>query len=809
MSVPFVPDIATRVVIRPGSTTEIVSTEKLSGSATVRTPTFTLGASIAGVGGNSQQITRLRAGNRDWRFAQASMWRLCVWAGSGDPRAVPITAKDFAPPVVVQSGTGFTLTWSDAVLGTIVGTGVFNASTGQTDLTFSVTLGVAVSGVYKTWAFDFPYHRVYPYRAAAKDSMQILTTDFGGRIWHDCTTPLIKATYPYGSPSRSPADVAYPSAGITASSPASMQFMALYDREVGAGLILRTNDQVGRLKEFSWEGRGDSVDIWVRHFPPNNLAATTMTSAYTTSLVPITGGADEICTWYREQLRASNDFRLARGRIRDASAATMPTTIRNGSNVQWFHIPAPAASNRASAIAAILQQVTRAAAEFGAGTWCFLYNHVSDGIPNDLPDVSPVSADVQSLVSSLVAAGVRVVLYHVLGAWDPTSAWWAANPSAGNYVCLNPDQSPVDSGFAGVTLRSANPIHANAILGIQTQFALIAASFSTPANVGGYYLDEGGGKVVADHRASLLDAQKGSGAGTWIPAVRPLLDSLKTYARTINPEALFATEMPFEDLLDKYDVFAPAVVNLLEFASSWPAFRKALGDYSLFMDFQGNSTLDSRTATVLLAASVELFRWRIARIVAAGALPSYAGPLIADAAVQPYVIPFFVQPGEPHYDLWLAYQKPINDFTKACILPLDYAIGGLRKYFRGRMLPSFDDSWSAYVERKSFLEAYAEYVAGLSLPGPRCEATVWLTDEELGNPIGIPIWNFRATPEVCHIRMDPLRYASYLGGKRYLVRNSGGVRTLVKECPWGVDYEALIPPASVVHYELVVAPPGQ
>lgn len=31
----------------------------------------------------------------------------------------------------------------------------------------------------------------------------------------------------------------------------------------------------------------------------------------------------------------------------------------------------------------------------------------------------------------------------------------------------------------------------------------------------------------------------------------------------------------------------------------------------------------------------------------------------------------------------------------------------------------------------------------------------------------------------------------------------------MKECPWGVDYEALIPPASVSLYELVVAPPGQ
>jgi hypothetical protein len=323
-------------------------------------------------------------------------------------------------------------------------------------------------------------------------------------------------------------------------------------------------------------------------------------------------------------------------------------------------------------------------------------------------------------------------------------------------------------------------------------------------DVDGIYLDEYGGANRPNYRSSESSGDKGIGSLAQINGMRTFLSDLVTAYRLLNPNVFFMTEFPDIRFLDLMHFFGPFTgLDLLEFGSSYPWFKMMLGEYYMSTTFQGITCPDSTDAAILQELRIELDLWNLSRMIHTGATM-----LFTDGAGTATQYDMFIESGEANYDLWVLYRKPVYDFAAAVIGMMDTTFGAIRKYARGRMLRPLDNlSWDWYIQTRPYLMTYFEFGQLLAVPGPRIDSSVRVTDEEIGQPIGILLTNVRNTDEVVTISMDPAAYAPYLNGRRYLVKTTAGVRTLVATCDWGVYQQVTVPARSAVLYELVTISP--
>ena len=799
MSYPIVPEVVRRYTIRPGSVDTAETVEVVKGSEAVATAVFVIGTSVAGSSGYSKQLTALRGNNREWAFGTAALWRLLTWDGSTDPREEVYDPSLWPAPTLSETATGFTLTWSDANLGDIVVTGSLTTSTGELFLTATATPAAALLATNKAWGFDFPFLRVLPYRVARKHSLNIVSGIGGGRIHHAITNPLNAATYQYGL--KLPTGGSAPEPETTGTSPSAVPAIAIYDREIETGLLIRSAE-TRRYLEFTYDPGDTYTDVWVRHFPADNFAATSVAVSTAIVLQPYVGGAYEAAVKFREAVQREEWECISRGKV--WYSTDFPSDAKNLNAILWFSLPAPSDPTRAAEITYIGEMATAAKAKFGSGVMVLIYN-IGDAanITVAPPDVAPVGSDLTTLVSTLSAAGILVSVYQIPFAVSFTSPWWTANSgTATQYLLLKRDQSNYTFVTADGTLRYLTAADAAARTLVLAEIAEVFAAFGL--TVDGMYLDDFGGASRADYRTALSSADKGIGSLAQINGMRTFLSDLVTAYRLLNPNIFFMTEFPDIRFMDLMHFFGPFTgLDLLEFGSSYPWFKMALGEYYLSTTFQGVTCPDSADAAVLQELRIELDLWNLCRMINTGATM-----LFWDGAGTATQYPMFADAGDASYDSWVTYRKPVYDFAAAVIGMMDTTFGALRKYARGRKLRPLDNlSWDWYIQTRPYLATYYEFGQILAIPGPRIDSSVSVSDEELGQPIGILLTNFRNSDETVTITLDPAVYAPLLNGRRYLVKNTAGVRSLVATCDWGVSQEVTVPARSAVLYELVTISP--
>ena len=800
MSIPtrVLPNIVRRHTIRPGGDAAVILTETLQGTGVVRAPAFTLTSSTpTGI------LSVLRGQGVEWLFdSTITPWRILLWTGSGDPRAAPVGIEVFAtPPGIQQNASSFTVTWTDVTYGTVVVTGTLDTTTGKLSLGIVVTLGATIIAAgYKLWGVDFPYLRITPQRHGQKDAMQIVTGQFGGQLFHGVCSEINLSIYGLGVTAPTRGESAYPVETTENQLLTGGGFYYLYDRDISAGLMIRTKDTLGRKIDYKYKGTGTAVDVWVRHYPEDNLADTAaFTVPYGIELHPMTGLATAAATKYREFLQAEAHPGLVRGKIWQATTGAFPTQARDAKWVFYANLAATDAADRATSIANILADCTRASTFYGGGIVVWLYNWQKNSGAASFrwPDVTPAPADVKTLLASLTALGVTVILYTYPFAWDPTSVWYVAtNPATS--VVLDVGQTSKVIETSPRTLYSGQAGNSTAR---SLETTLVGDQFTdlVAANVAGMYFDALGGSQRFDFRTALTAAQKGPGSTYWVQGLRTYMADIIAAATVLHGGFVSATEFPDELLADKVNFFGHRVSDTVSLLAHYPIMKTILGEYASFMDFSCVSSIDPALSTAQLELGNVLNRWLLARNFTQGISPSWFELFTTK-------MPWFITSNEANYSKWVSYVSPLNDFWKLCVNTMDSSLGATRKYVRGRRLQPLEDSLSHYLEARPFAFMFLDYVASLSIPGP-LPSEVWVTDEEIGQPVGILIANPFETDRTVRIKMDSINYAPYMGGERYLAKNVGGVRTKIANVTGFVDQTVTITAKTVAVYELVTTEP--
>jgi hypothetical protein len=255
--------------------------------------------------GADQQLTRLRGNGVDLFFDELPSWRILLFSklldsppGSTatDPRTTYVGPDAFSSPptVTAVSDTVTTIEWTQVNLGTVKLRFSLDEDTGALTCTWdSLELNGVSAAVYSIWAFDFPRLQLKPIRNTAAHAMTLVGTQFGGILHHGICNPTANGEG-QELPNVSSSIQSYPLSLTTLhaadlSVTQSMPWAYCYDRDLEKGLRIRVKDGViARQHMIFAQGSTDAVDLWVRHFPPNNVGdVATKTVNAATNATPI------------------------------------------------------------------------------------------------------------------------------------------------------------------------------------------------------------------------------------------------------------------------------------------------------------------------------------------------------------------------------------------------------------------------------------------------------------------------------------------------------------------------------------------
>lgn len=820
-----IPDAATRYVVRPGLSSSVISSTQVYGSSVMRAPSFTVA---------SGQLTRINGNLADIAFATKDLFRILPYAPgtpTADPRDFAVTPSGTplsAPTVNTIDANTKEIVWATANIANVTIRVAQNATTGRITLTWP-TLEIigASAAIFKLWGFDFPYLRIEPFRKHARYAMSYVTTQFGGKVEHaavghtynvnvDFETPWIAPNF-FADPQPYPVNT-FVTPPATSSIPANafpnaMPWVYIYDRETEVGIMLRVHDQNNAEHTFHRKADGTAMEVWCRHYPPDHLGVTSWNSSgVSVSLSPMVGSPYKAADNYATERIADSAGLRDRNKLWAAPTTYVPLHVKQTKAFMSFAIPPVGDANRTAAMAHCITECNRATAAWGKialQLWSVGDKpHTTERPDNTMP------ADTIAFIEDLSEIGVETYLYDIPCYVSDDSDWAASNPTYTDYVALNQTTDAYTQsldGLGGNLHKILNPVHTQSRAWALEQMELLFSQLNDPEHASGVYIDAfGKGLRLPDYRSTLTSAQKGPGSTAMSPAMRTFCFEILSVLRADNPNVSLYTEYPEDYLIEYINWFSQWALQLsLNYGLQTfiPLFSHAFSEWVRNANFQSIVAATSPVTSVLLDEAIEQARWLISRHMLNATLPVFTVNNSAN------VLPWFAQPGDALYDDWLIAHKPIVDYYTALLAADSSVVAGTGAFImRGKALEPPPGSWNAHSLRRSIFQDVGDYTVDVQsdlvgvLPGPRCDSAVLISDEWPG-VVKVVIDNFRSTDEQHTIQLDPARYAPHLSGRRWLTKNTLGVRTLITTSDWGINTTVTVPAASRVTYDILPEAP--
>ena len=785
----------------------------------VAAPLFVLGA--AGSPARTQLIG-YRANGRTWTYALRSLFRLQTVLLSNHNPSLILQSGDFAAENVVQTATTFSVTYTGygAISGDVsqvVINGAVDSATGALKFTWSVALdanaGKLGTLVSVGW-LECPDFSVVPYEIPTRSEMYMVSPIAGGMVVPNVTVDQGADQFlPYPD-----VNLGYPDAAVTeppGSRPLYAQYCALWHKRTRSLLYFEIRDLNFTHKQIRWNGNPTSqtTDVGVRQFPIDNLAITTVSSAYEVWMIPMVGEPWDCADTYRKHFEALSPVWLSRGKLKNQNLALDTTVSDYVYNAHLLYIYSLPASDPMS-VTNIREEALRLRNFFGPNAniigLCYEW-HFND-FAGPWPDVDPIRNPINDTVLylrddlNIPTCFYQIVIWGVSSKFitkeitQDSQGWQTAFGNPIGYVVHDKDGANAvaikDGGHLSPTdpLRNhyiPNPIHTNMRLHEVERFARFP-SFGAIHHLG-YYLDGYlNGGLIFDYRATLASNLKGPGSGACYLGRRQLVLDMALGYRPSLPDFMLISEHPGEGNIDVIDMSATVNIDLFSITARHIALRHTTyGQYTRSFSFDSFGTFPA-------SIGVDYYE----PLYVNQALMFIQGTIIG---VQTNATSRLIISGPGDVDVSPA-QDPYMAFNK---LLLEYVRNtNIMAYYRGVKLRSPTGTLERHVMEDGWdwgLTGDSAFFRPISPTTTFLAVGVFTHEEEAQQPIGLLVVNPFNQTNTWEVRMDGTQFPFNRNGtmKRLLVERVGSTRTIIRDFVGFLSTTITLAPHEVRMYEVL------
>jgi hypothetical protein len=757
--------------------------------------------------GKGAQITRLLGNGRDWRFAEATPWRVKLYDKTGKLLSGSIDAAYFPTQVITPVGSGFQTVWTKGGETTTVTAQVaFDSATGETRFGLLGSLDPVAFPNVASWSFVRRFV-VEPYVTDRKADMMSSLCAWGSGIVYRNATALLNPEPTIDIPGFNGTPI-FPQ--IEGGGSGSAQLMSVWDPTTRSCLAVRTMSNADRLIRYTLNGDGNHIVLEIEEFPEDHLNATSFASSFDVEMVGMEGDWWDASQWYLGRAAADARPWMARGTIDTMTG--LPNEISQvwlDADVVIVMAPgnafAPSLSTNDPAIwQRCRDEIIGIRNSHGTDLKYLVLWYTINGQGNDSwIDYFPVHSNALTAVAAIAALpGVTCSAYIISTFMDPTSAFAAAHPAYVTNLILTESQARLTTGIFQTS-------HDVVDIGAAAMRLLLFNHWKTmtaqvPGIRGAYWDDDEGTGLYENHDIALAASQRGPGAARYIPGNDAFHASMNAEFKTAQGIAQWVTMGEFftEQKIPSFDSGGAFVLTLPDLSIYVPIMQALYGDRMGVFSF----TQELVAFNQFSIDDWDLILWGVERQWHWGSKIGYGWngftnllKLVATAA-------------DNHPDfasIYPIYQEPAFQFTRK--LARSLRDKNVRDYHHGKLLRALPGSsddrllQNGLVSEVAFEPVFDGGVPGVIVKNQRIQSSVRYSPKA-GQGVAILLTNHHKTDESFRIQMTPERYHQMVG-KKYLWRQTGSGRAFVRHVPSFLDLEWPVLPGEVEVLELLSLAP--